>query len=200
MRRLLSLLTLCAVAAAMAFAAVPLPAGAATEARVNFDLTVNGPSPSGDSLQLFLKNQSQKTGQILPYCAPHYSPQRLQGPILPCQGGGKVYSITLGAPSGTTGSYRFEDVSVDGTLTVLRQGNFTEPAGPDGIQLTINATLNVATMPNAAIAARVAGGAEGALPALGVLMLLIAATVLTATAGRKRELWPLGARRSMSRR
>jgi hypothetical protein len=180
-RRLLSLVTLCAMAAAMASVAMPGPAAAATEARVNFDLTVNGPSPSGDSLQLFLKNQSQKTGQILPYCAPHS-----------CQGGGKVYSITLSAPSGTTGSYRFEVVGVDGTVTVLRQGNFTEPAGPEGVQLTINVTYNVGGLPDAAVAPK-ADRPGGMLRALGVLMLLIAATVLTRTAGRKREVWRLGA-------
>lgn len=63
----------------------------------------------------------------------------------------KTYSSTLSAPSGTMGSYRFEDVSADGTVTVLSQGNFTEPAGPDGVQLTINATFNAGTLPNTAL-------------------------------------------------
>ena len=186
MRRLFSLVALSSLAAAMALAAVPQPAAAATEARVNFDLTVNGPSPSGDSLQLFLTQQLQKTGQIFPYCAPHYSPQRLQGPILPCQGGGTTYSATFSSPSGTTGSYRFEDVSVDGTVTVLKQGTFAYPAGPEGVQLTINATFNVGTMPNTAMAPR-ADASEAVLPALGIFLVLLAAALLAGSARRRQR-------------
>jgi hypothetical protein len=173
--RPLRLVTLCALAAAMSLAAVPLPAAAAREARVNFNLTVFGPAPSGDSMGLFLEIPPG-SGQLLPYCAPHFSPQRLQGPILPCQGGGRTYSNTLSAPSGTKGFYQFQVVDASGRLIVLKEGSFTEPAGPEGTQLTINATFG--TLPNTAVAAPVADGRVAVLPALGILMVLLAAAML----------------------
>jgi hypothetical protein len=75
----------------------------------------------------------------------------------------------------TKGSYRFERVSASGAITVLKEGRFVAPL-VETQQLTINATYNVGMLPNTAMAPR-AGGSEAVLPALGILMALIAATM-----------------------
>lgn len=185
-RRLLSLVTLSAMAAALASVAVPGRA-AAFDTLVNFNLTVNGPSPSGESLQLFLLTPTNKGGQDLLFCAPNVPPTP-QGAILPCQGGGKVYDIGSFTPAGMKGSYRFERVSAAGAITVLKQGTWVAPL-VETQQLTFNATYNVGTLPNTAMAPK-AERPMAVLPALGMLMLLIAAVVLADAAGRKRRVVP----------
>jgi hypothetical protein len=158
----------------MSLAAVP---GRAAEfsSEVNFDLTVNGPPPSAETLQLFLMTTLAKDGQDLLFCAPNVPQSPGGAPILPCLGGGKTYDIGLSAPAGTKGSYRFERVSASGAITVLKEGSFVAPL-VETQQLTINATYNVGMLPNTAMAPR-AGGSEAVLPALGILMALIAATM-----------------------
>jgi hypothetical protein len=168
----------------MALAAVPLPA-AAFDTLVNFDLTVNGPSPSGETLQLFLLTPTNKGGQDLLFCAPN-APPRPEGAILPCQGGGKVYSIGSFTPAGMKGSYRFERVSAAGAITVLKQGTWVAPL-VETQQLTINATYNVGTLPNTAMAPK-AERAMAVFPALGMLMALLAAALLAGSAARKRPM------------
>jgi hypothetical protein len=78
----------------MSLAAVP---GRAAEfsSEVNFDLTVNGPPPSAETLQLFLMTTLAKDGQDLLFCAPNVPQSPGGAPILPCLGGGKTYDIGL---------------------------------------------------------------------------------------------------------
>jgi hypothetical protein len=184
-RTLFRLVAPCSVAAAVALAAMPWLAAAAVETETNFNVTVNGPSPSGATLRLFLATPPGK-GQDLLFCAPH-APLRLQGPILPCQGGGKTYDIGLSAPAGTKGSYRFELVAADGAITILRQGTLTARYdGPLASQeQTFNVTYNVPTMPNTATAARAVDESGPLL--LGILTLL-AATLLAGSARRRHGL------------
>jgi hypothetical protein len=187
-RRLFSLVSLCSLAAAMSLAAVPRQAAAAVQTETNFNLTINGPSPVGETFQLILLTPTNKGGQPLVFCAPNVPPTPTQGPVLPCQGGGKTYSITWSTPAGLKASYRFERVAADGAVTILWQGTFTARVGGPLVsqQQTFNVTYNVATLPNTAMAPK-ADRPEAVLPALGMGMLLIAATLLVGTARRKRE-------------
>jgi hypothetical protein len=84
------------------------------------------------------------------------------------------------------GTYRFERVSAAGAITVLKQGTWAAPL-VETQQLTINATYNVATLPNTAMAPK-AQRPMAVLPALGMLTLLIAAALLAGSAARKRPL------------
>jgi hypothetical protein len=166
---------------AAALASVALPGRAAAfDTLVNFNLTINGPSPSGDTLRLFLVIGTNKAGQDLLFCAPGVPPKP-QTSIFPCQGGGKVYSIGQFTPPGTKGSYRYERVSAAGAVTVLNQGTWASPLG-ETQQVTFNVTYNVAGLPDAAMAPK-ADRPEGMLRAIGVLMLLVAATMLIGTRG-----------------
>jgi hypothetical protein len=171
-------------------------AGAAFDTLVNFNLTVNGPLPSGEALRLFLLTPTNKGGQNLLFCAPN-APPIPQNPIFPRQGGGKAYSIGSFTPAGTKGSYRYERVSAAGVITVLNQGTWVSPLA-EAQQVTFHVTYDAGGLPDAAMAPK-ADRPEGMLRALGVLMLLVAATVLIGTAGRKRELWRPGAGRSIGR-
>jgi hypothetical protein len=184
MRRLFSVVTLASLAAAMALAAVPWSAAATVETETNFNVKIIGPSPLGETLQLVLKT-GPGAGQVLLFCAPDTFP-RLQGPILPCQGGGRVYDIGLSAPAGTQGSYRFERVSADGAIAILRQGTFiTRYGGPLASQeQTFNVTYSVTTLPNAATTPRPEVGVSGSI-LVGILMLLLATTVLGGSVGRR---------------
>jgi hypothetical protein len=177
----------------MALAALPRPAAAATNALVAFNLTVYGPAPSGDTLAVFLEAPaSEGSGQIFVFCAPLSSPG--PNPAGPCQGGGKTYTISLSFPSGTQGFYQFQDVGPSGRLIVLEQGIFTAPAVPEVVVLTIFATFGPPPtpqhqcgcgtgpgfgppLPNTAVAEPVADGRETVLPALGILMVLLAAAM-----------------------
>jgi hypothetical protein len=88
---------------------------------------------------------------------------------------------------------RYQLVTAAGVVSVFYEQTFTVTRDQ-----TFNVTYNVAGLPDAAMAPK-ADRPEGMLRALGVLMLLVAATVLTGTARRKRELWRPGAGRSISR-
>jgi hypothetical protein len=96
----------------------------------------------------------------------------------------------LSPPAGTKGSYRYERVSAAGAITVLNQGTWVSPLA-EAQQVTFHVTYDAGGLPDAAMVPK-ADRPEGMLRALGVLMLLVAASVLIGTAGRKRELWRPG--------
>jgi hypothetical protein len=182
-RRISSLVVVCSMVAAIASVAVPGRA-AAFSSEVNFDLTVYGPPPSAETLQLFIRTTLAEGGQDLLFCAPNVPQSPGGATILACLGDGQTYSITLTSPSGTKGVYRFERVSASGAITVLKEGSFVAPL-VETQQLTIDATYNAGTLPNAAVAPR-APGSRAVLPTLGILMVLVA-TMLGGSAARRRH-------------
>jgi len=183
----------------MALAAVPRPAAASTGPDVHFFLTIYGPSPSGDTFALSVEQPPGGSNQIFLFCAPLSAP----GPNAagPCQGGGKTYTITLSARTyGGQGFYQFQDVDPRGGLHVLREGSFSYPAGPEAPLALYGAIFGTPPapqhqctcgtgpgfgppLPNTAAAAPVADRGEAVLPALGILMVLLAAAI----SGRRRR-------------
>jgi hypothetical protein len=183
----------------MAFAAVPRPAAATTEALLRFVLTIYVPSSSvsGDTLTLFLEAPAAKgSGEIFLFCAPLSHPG--PNPAGPCQGGGKQYTINVSLPSGTDLFYQFQDVKPSGRLIILQQGSFTAfPAPGGGVSATVGAIIGMppastsqqqctcgtgpgfGPLPNTAVAAPVADRGMAVLPALGILMVLLAAAIST---------------------
>jgi hypothetical protein len=180
------------MAGAMALVAVPRPAAASTGPEVHFILTVYGPSPSGDTLALSVEQPPGGSNQIQLFCAPLSAPG--PNPAGPCQGGGKTYTIILSARSyGIQGFYQFQDVDPNGGLHVLREGSFSYPAGPEADMVLIGAILGTPPtqhqctcgtgpgfgppLPNTAVATPAVDRREAVLPALGLLMVLLAVAV-----------------------
>jgi hypothetical protein len=163
----------------MSLAAAPRPAAAASEAYLRFEVTVKGQPPHEKVLQLFATPNLIGINQTLfVFCGGERS----------CEDGTTYHWDFPHVPLGTVVTYRFQVATSPTYSTVaFASGKFTATKDQ-----TIRATFtyNAGTLPNAAVAPR-AGGSEAVLPALGILMMLLAATI-----SARRRWGELPARRS----
>jgi hypothetical protein len=174
-RRIFSLVGLCAVAAAMSLAAGPRHAAAISEVDLRFEVTVKGQPPSEKQLQLFvspspLNPQAPSPQTLFVFCGG-------QGT---CQDGTTYHWEFPHVPLGTVLTYRFQVVTFPTFSTVvIASGKFTATKDQ-----TIRAafTYNAGTIPNTAVAPKVEAGQSSPLLLLGILMLL-ATTMLAWLSG-----------------
>jgi len=157
----------------MSLAAVPRHAAAASEVDLRFEVTVEGQPPTEKELQLFASpsplNPNQPSPQTLfVFCG-------FQGS---CQDGRTYHWDFPHVALGTVLTYRFQVVTYPGYSSVaFASGKFTATKDQ---AITATFTYNAGTMPNTAVGAPLADGRETVLPALGLLMVLLAATMSAA--------------------
>jgi hypothetical protein len=149
----------------MSLAAVPRPAAAAGEVHLRFELTVKGQPPSEKQLQLFVS-------------PPPLSPN--QTGFVFCGGQGTGQDGTTyhwdfpHVPAGTVETYRFQVETLPRMTTVVIASGKLRATKDQTIRTTFN--FNAGTMPNTAVARR-PDGSEAVVPALGILLVLLAAAI-----------------------
>ena len=174
---------------------MPGPAAAAVDVGFRLNLTVKGTVPAGDRLELiFISAANRGTRTEFPFCGTNVPPSlQLEPAVGPCKDGTTYPFHFFVYHPGDVITIRYQLVTAAGVVSVFYEQTFTVTRDQ-----TFSVTYNVGGLPDAAMAPK-ADRPEGMLRALGFLMLLVAATVLTGTARRKRELWRPGAGRPTSR-